>query len=267
MAAVQKRTVPEPMVQWTVVVASSNPFRAVSRARYRTLTAKGVVSKGFTAPVKGPKHGLAGKKTFHSVLAALAVHAERAGDQSGARYLSQAASRLEQRFQAELSTFLLHGSPEDLAHAHFFPDLVSETTHALDGWAGLSELLFASGEVSDLDSTDLHIQGTTTKGERVELLLPAALAEAQGFTRGEAVWVLRTLAANAAIIELLHAINVEETSAGDLMIVASTVHADTDEAAAARYASGPASMPSDADLERIIAAASDTPPRRISVVG
>ena len=207
------KTLPQPIVDWTTVLESSEPLKDATRARYRTLLKHGVASKGLTVALRGQGR-LVGKRTFHSVLAALAVRADKAGDTTGATYLSNEASRLEGRFASVLSEFLARHAAEDLPDADFYADLVKDTSDSLAHWGRLPDLVFASGLVAETDQDSAHIEAMTRDGTPIELLLPRLLTEERGITVGDPVLVFRRLVAHAAVIDVLPALTVKQTESG-----------------------------------------------------
>ena len=202
MTATRHRSFPIPVVELDEIKGASGSALRMSRSRYRTLTEKGIVSPGFRVPVK-TSTGLSGSRKYHSVLAMLALKAQLAGDDEGAAYLGGQARKVEGRFKASIAGYLRDHAATDLAQADFFHDLLAATQGALDGWGRLREVVFADGEVSEIDDNDVRIEGTTSAGELIEVLLPAALAQSQQIDVGHAVWVFRILAGTSAIVEIM----------------------------------------------------------------
>ena len=263
-----KRTIPDPLVDWKVVLRAADPLKEPTRARYRNLIKGGVASGGVTTPVRGATRGLAGKKTLHSVLAALAVRADRAGDHDGARLLSDAALQLEQRFAARISAFLLHDAPENLPRADFFHDLVLDTDVALEAWGRLDSVLFGSGRVADITGGDAHVWVTKADGESTDMLIPAELIRAQGIETGGDVWVFRTVVASASVVDLLPAIALDNKPSGDAAVIDMELSDKEYEAKlAADYNAGSGVPPSIEELNRLVASAKTKPSRTITLVG
>ena len=268
MVSLKQKTLPLPVVEWKALAQSSEPLKEASRSRYRTLLKHGIASRGVTTAVRGDTR-LAGRRTFHSVLAALAVRAEQAGDTTGAAYLSKEATLLEERYADGLSEFLLNETPDNLPNAEFYWRLLRDTSRALDGWTSVARLVFASGRLTSSDAESAHIEGTTMSGNPVELLLPRFLTDEQGLSQGDAVWVFRRLVGHAAVVDVIPAIAVDET---DLV---ETPKAElfqdrgyeAEAEAAKRYADGPGALPTRTDLARLIQASEDLPVQLIKLVG
>ncbi|MFS3130225.1 hypothetical protein ACLM5J_17620 [Nocardioides sp. Bht2] len=202
MTVIRHRSFPTPVVELDAIKGASGSALRMSRSRYRTLTERGIVSPGFRVPVR-TRAGFSGSRKYHSVLAILALKAQLAGDDEGAEYLGGQARDLESRFEASIAGYLIDHAATDLAHADFFKDLLAATEGALDGWARFREVIFADGEVVEIDDNDVRIIGTTSAGEPIEVLLPATLAHAQQIDVGDAVWVFRILAGTSAIVEIM----------------------------------------------------------------
>lgn len=265
------KTLPLPVVEWTTVVRSAEPLKKASRSRYRTLLKHGIASEGVTAALRGSTR-LAGRRTFHSVLAALAVRAQQAGDAPGAAYLSKAATQLERRYAAELSEFLLRDTPENLPTADFYWPLMRDTDTALEGWESQTALVFATGRLAKTDGDSAHIEAITSTGEEVELLLPRLLTDEQGINNGDSVWVFRRLVGHAAVVDVLPAVAVTQTDSGaiEMLYQPSTEELDDQEyeaQAARQYAGGPGAPFSDDDLTRLVKASETLPVRRIKILG
>jgi len=266
------KTLPQPIVEWTTVLESSEPLSDATRARYRTLLKHGVASKGLTVAVRGNGR-LNGKRTFHSVLAALAIRAEKAGDTNGAAYLSNEASRLEGRYASLLGDFLARHTTEDLPDADFYARLVKDTSEALRQWGRLPDLVFASGILAKTDQDSAHIEAVTA----IDLLLPRLLTEQHGITAGDPVLVFRRLVGHAAVVDVLPALTVKQTESGEIEVLwpeanSDEANSDTAETApteaqlAKRYEEGPAALLGDDDLERLVDAARGKPARRIKIL-
>jgi hypothetical protein len=267
MAKTLKRTIPDPVVDWKVVVRAADPLRDPTRARYRRLLSGGIASKGVSAPVKGTTRGLGGRRTFHSVLAALAVRADRAGDPDGAKLLSDAASLLEERFGARIADFLLHSAPENLPRADFFHDLVLDTDVALKSWGRLDTVLFGSGPVTDTSRSDAHVWLTKPDGESTDMLIPLALTDAQGIGQGSEVWVFRTIVASASVVDVLPAIDVNDPSGEQTMLDTELDDKTYEAKLAADYSAGSGAVPSLDERNRLIANAQSRGVHRVSLVG
>lgn len=265
------KTLPQPIVEWTTVLESSEPLKDASRARYRTLLKHGVASNGLTVAVRG-KGRLAGKRTFHSVLAALAIRAEKAGDTTGAAYLSNEASRLEGHYAILLTDFLARHTTEDLPDADFYARLVKDTSEALRQWGRLPDLVFASGLLAETDQDSAHIEAVTRDGKAIELLLPRLLTEERGITAGDPVLVFRRFVGHAAVVDVLPALTVKQTESGEIEMTWPEAEADATESqpteaqVAKRYEEGPAALLTDFDLERLVDAARGKPARRIKIL-
>lgn len=260
-----ERPVPKPVVDWTALTQASDPLRKTTRGRYRALLKRGVGSRGFIATPQGGNGRLAGKRTFHSVLAALAVRADRAGDSAGAEYLTAAAARLERRYGARLREYLRWNPPEDLPDADFYANLLRDTSDAVDHWARIDEVLFAAGEVSETGNDSARIVATTTRnGVMIELLLPSSLVET--LHRGDAVWVFRNLVGHAAVVDVLPAVPAADFGSPTKESLGDSEDRE-EEAAAARYAAGPGAKPSREELRKMVEAAESESFPRIDLVG
>lgn len=208
-AARQRHSIPTPVVDSGKIQAASNSAQTLSRARYRALISKGIVSPGFTVAIRGATR-LRGSRKYHSVLAMLAIKAELAGDDEGASYLGGAATKIEERFKERIADYLRSHPIAALPAADFFEDLSEATSDALARWRRLRDVVFADGEVSGIDNDDVRIAGTTSAGQSVEVLLPAVLATSQEIGIGDSVWVFRTLAGATAVIEIVPAVQYED---------------------------------------------------------
>lgn len=266
MSKTLKRTVPDPIVDWTMVLRASDPLRTPTRARYRHLLTGSVGSQGVSAPLKGPTRGLAGRRTFHSVLAVLAVRAERSGDSEGATLLSKEATKLEARFADQLAEFLLHEAPEHLPRADFFPDLIWETGIALSRWYRLDEVLFGEGRVTDTTGSDAHVWVTKADGEGADMLFPVELTHAQGIEAGSSVWVFRTIVGSASVVDVLPAFDVNDPM-GESMLDQELDDKAYEARLAADFADGPGAFPPLDERKRLIANAQSRGVHRLSLVG
>lgn len=256
--------VPVPVVDWTAVVQAADPLSKPTRGRYRTLLKGGLGSRGFTTPVPAAGGRLAGKRTFHSVLAALAFRADRAGDEEGAEYLTETAERLERRYSGQLREFLRRDSLEELPKAEFYDELVADTRAAVSQWRHLTDVLFATGEIIDTARGSARIEAVTAdKGARVELLLPASLVEAMH--SGDSLWVFRSLVGRAAVVDVLPAVSGPLHSGSQ---PGPKEDEDDDEVrVAARYASGPGAMPNQHEMRELIRLVEDRPFPQLTLVG
>lgn len=267
------KTLPQPVVEWTTVLESSEPLKEASRARYRILLKHGVASKGLTVAVRGQGR-LAGRRTFHSVLAALAVRAEKTGDTTGAAYLSQEASRLEGRYASLLCDFLARHTTEDLPDADFYACLVKDTSEALRQWGRLPDLVFASGLLAETDQDSAHIEAVRRDGTAIDLLLPRQLTEQQGITAGDPVLVFRRLVGRAAVVDVLPALTVKQTESGEIEMSWPDADADADTTesqpteaqVAKRYEEGPGALLTGVDLNRLVDTARGKSARRIKIL-
>lgn len=269
-------TLPQPVVEWMTVLQSFEPLKEASRARYRTLLKHGVTSKGLTVAVRRKGH-LAGKRTFHSVLAALAVRAEQTGDIAGAAYLGKEASLLEARYASVLTAFLARHTTDELPVADFYAPLVKATSEALRHWGRLADLVFAAGVLAETDQDSAHIEAVTRDGTAIDLLLPRLLIEEQGITAGDPVLVFRRLVGHAAVVDVLRGLTVEQTESGEIELSLSKAHTITDSQLTAaqpteaevakRYESGPGALLSEADLSRLAGVARGKTARRIKILG
>lgn len=267
------KTLPQPVVEWTTVLESSDPLKEASRARYRVLLKHGVASKGLTVAVRGQGR-LTGKRTFHSVLAALAVRAETTGDTEGAAYLSREASRLEGHYASLLCDFLARHTTEDLPDADFYARLVVDTSEALREWGRLPDLVFASGILVEVDQDSARIEAVRRDGRAIDLLLPRQLTEQQGITAGDPVLVFRRLVGRAAVVDVLPALTVEQAESGEIEMSWPEVVADADttesqpsEAQVAKlYEAGPGALLTDVDLNRLVDTAHEKSARRIRIL-
>ncbi len=249
---------PMPFVDWKALVQASDPLRSATRARYRTLVSRGT-THGVTASVH-EAHRLSGKRTFHSVLALLAIKADQAGDTDGQRFLSDSASKFERTYGDRLAAWLASEPAETLPEADWFAEAARDTRRSLDQWTRLRDVVFASGVLASTDGESAHVDVTTTRsGERIELLLPRELVDQSGVREGDPVWVFRRMIGHAAVIDLLAAVNLEVTPDG--------VEETDEEEAARRYMAGPGALPSKTELEELINIASTRPQRKIRVAG
>lgn len=129
---------PMPFVDWRALVQASDPLKPATRARYRTLVGRGI-THGVTASVHDA-HRLSGKRTFHSVLALLAIKADQAGDADGQRFLSDAASRFERTYGDRLTAWLASETAENLPEADWFTEAAQDTRRSLDQWTRLRDV-------------------------------------------------------------------------------------------------------------------------------
>jgi len=252
------KSAPMPFVDWKALVQASDPLKAATRARYRTLVGRGI-THGVTTSVH-ETHLLSGKRTFHSVLTLLAIKADQAGDTDGQRFLSDAASRFERTYGDRLAAWLASEPAKTLPEADWFAEAARDTWRSLDQWTRLRDVVFASGFLASTDAESAHVDVTTTRsGEHIELLLPRELVDQSGVREGDPVWVFRRMIGHAAVIDLLAAVNLEVAPSGD---------EETDEEEAARrYIAGPGALPSKTELEKLIDIASTRPRRKIRVAG
>ena len=179
-----------------------------TRSRYRTLSARGIVSAGWQVPMRSG-HGLSGSRKYLSVLSALAVKALNAGDESGAAYLGAEAQKVEERFGDEVVPFLRDRPAADLPSAEFFKRLVQATDDAIGKWPKRIDFFYGAGVILAIDDEDVRIDVINKMGDEVEVALPAELARIQGLDVGGKVWVLRNLIGRRATVEVLHAVDMD----------------------------------------------------------
>jgi hypothetical protein len=204
MSPNQRRLTLEPIIEMADLAGD-----VPTRSRYRTLTSKGIVSKGWRVPRRAD-HGLEGSGKFHSVLTALAVKALNSGDEVGASYLGAQAKRVEDAFGEEVVDFLKDRTVAELPAAAFYARLLRATDDAIGGWSRCVDFVYGTGVVLAVDEEDLRLDVVTNNGEAIEIALPPQLADLQGLTAGANVWVWRALIGRRANVELLKAVEMHD---------------------------------------------------------
>jgi hypothetical protein len=199
---------PLPVVDWTAVLKADNPMREPTRGRLRELRKKNQVSAGVTV-WRRDRRGLQGRSTYYSVLSALAVRIRQAGNGGEAKALEGAASQLESQFAERLEQFLSQHSLAQLPQAEFFDELTAATGERLARWDGLVQALLASARIQEVDGDIAHLEGSSPRGGPVTVDLPRVLLERQRLGPGDLVWVFSRVVGDAAIVELLPALQVE----------------------------------------------------------
>lgn len=199
---------PLPVVDWTAVLMADNPMREPTRGRLRELRKKHQVSAGVTV-WRRDRRGLQGRSTYYSVLSALAARIRQAGNGGEAEALEGAASQLESQFAGRLEHFLSQHSLAQLPQAEFFDELAAATAERLADRDGLVQALLASARIQEVEGDVAHLEGSSPRGGPVAVDLPRALLERQRLGPGDLVWVFSRVVGDAAIVELLPAVQVE----------------------------------------------------------
>jgi hypothetical protein len=163
------------------------------------------------------RRGLQGRSTYYSVLSALAARIRQAGDGSEAEALEGAASQLESQFAERLEQFLSQHGLAQLPQAEFFDELTAATAERLARWDGLVHALLASARIHEVEGDIARLEGSSPRGGLVAVDLPRALLDRQQLGPGDLVWVFSRVVGDAAIVELLPAVQVE-MQAGNVLL-------------------------------------------------
>ena len=183
-------------------------MREPTRGRLRELRKKNQLSAGVTV-WRRDHRGLQGRSTYYSVLSALAARIRQAGNGGEAETLEGAASQLESQFAERLEQFLSQHSLAQLPQAEFFDELTAATAERLARRDGLMRALLASARIQEVEGDIAHLEGLSPRGGTVAVDLPRALLERQQLGPGDLVWVFSRVVGDAAIVELLPAVQVE----------------------------------------------------------
>jgi hypothetical protein len=210
-APVRHVVLPLPVIDWTTVVKADNPMREPTRGQLRELRKKHQVGAGVTVWRRG-RRGLHGRSTYYSVLAALAARSRQEGHDEEAEALERGASQLEVQFSKRLELFLSQHSLAQLPQAEFFNELTVATAERLADWNGVYQALLAAARVHEVEDDVAHLEGSSPRGGPVAVDLPRALLERRSLKSGDLVWVFSRVVGDAALVELLPAVQVQMRS-------------------------------------------------------
>jgi hypothetical protein len=194
-----------PIVDWKAVARAYNPTQEPTRGRLRELCKKYRLSAGFTVFRRG-EHGLEGRSTYYSLLSVLAGRSRQEGQDEEGSELEQAAIGMVEQFSVPLAEFLSQHSLKQLPQADFFYDLTAATAQRLAEHGRPLRSLVAAARVDEIADDVAHLEGTSPRGGPVAVDLPSALLERQGVVPGDLVWVFSRVVGDAALVEVLQAI-------------------------------------------------------------
>ena len=199
------KTIPRPIVPWETVVRLSDPLRAPSRQRLRTLKTARTASEGVRV-VSRERGRARGSAVYYSALTALAAQARQSGDETAERLLSAEGSQIEATFKELLQGFLASHRVDELPNASFYPDLVAVTKRAVERvWSNDSTDLIV-GQIKNVQGDLTHIEGDF-QGRATRVDLPTALILQIDGQAGDRVWVLRRIIGSAAVVTVLPAVS------------------------------------------------------------
>lgn len=208
------KTIPQPIVPWETVVRLSDPLRAPSRQRLRTLKTARTASEGVRV-VSRERGRARGSAVYYSALTALAGQARQSGDATTERLLSVEGRQIEATFKESLQVFLSSHSVDELPKAEFYADLVAVTRRAVEQvWSSNSADLIV-GRIASMQDDLTHIEGDF-HGRAARVDLPTALIVQIGARAGDHVWVLRRLIGSAAVVTVLPAVASDAEGAGNV---------------------------------------------------
>lgn len=190
-----------PVVEKSDLERLSGPQMRLSRGKTRALVEKGIISKGFSVPIKTHR-GVAGRRKFHSGLSLLALQAFAAGDHDTAESLGKSAASFEVMFRPFIERFLADHDASELPHAPFWNNMVEATAGASENFR--PDFVFADGVIAAIKGEEAYIEATRTKdGSGTKLPVPLEIVRAQGLSEGASVWVLRSVSGTNVVISIV----------------------------------------------------------------